>query len=203
MKMPKIKICGLSRIEDIQEANKLELDYIGFVFAKSKRQITVEQARELKVGLRKNIQVVGVFVNHSIKEMIELRNEGIIDVVQLHGTETEDIIVQIKNSNPSTKIIKAVSMTCVEDALKWNDSKVDYLLLDHGAGGTGEVFDWSLLEGLEAFKKPYFIAGGLNPENVADVLVYKPFGVDVSGGVETLGKKDCEKMRGFVEKVRN
>ncbi len=200
--MTKIKICGLSRIEDIQVANELELEYIGFVFAKSKRQVTVDQARDLKIKLRKNIQVVGVFVNHSVEKVMQLIDESIIDVVQLHGVETEDVILKIKHSNPSTKIMKAVSMTCVEDALKWNDSKVDYLLLDHGVGGTGEAFDWSLLNGLEALKKPYFIAGGLNVENVSDVLAYQPFGVDVSGGVETLGKKDSEKMREFVEKVR-
>ncbi|MFI3237357.1 MAG: phosphoribosylanthranilate isomerase [Lachnospiraceae bacterium] len=200
--MTKIKICGLKRVQDIEVANELDLNFVGFVFAKSKRQVTKEQARLLKSKLRDSIQAVGIFVNHDIIEILDLLSEQIIDVVQFHGQETEDDIKRIKEEFPWVKVIKAVSVTSEFDILKWEDSIVDYLLLDHGTGGTGKSFDWKVLDKLDGFKKPFFIAGGLGLENVKEVLLYQPFGVDVSGGVETDGIKDENKMKRFVEEVR-
>lgn len=198
----KIKICGLTQIEDIEVANELGLDYVGFVFAKSRRQVSPQRAKELRKHLKSDIQTVGVFVNHDMQEILALLEEDIIQVVQFHGNEQESDIAKLKEMKPESSIIKALSVTCLEDILKWQDTKADYLLLDNGAGGTGEAFDWSLLPELEGFPKPYFIAGGLNSDNVNEVLTYQPYGVDVSGGVEMDGRKDKEKMTRFVKEVR-
>ncbi len=201
--MTKIKICGLSRREHIAVANGLNLDYIGFVFAKSRRQITPAQATQLKALLDPKIQAVGVFVNAHQEEILPLVSHGVIDVIQLHGQERERDIAQLKSACPQAKIIKAVSVQSASDILAWNNSAADFLLLDNGAGGTGQVFDWGILPQLGGFQKPYFIAGGLNADNVSGVLGYLPYGVDVSGGVETGGLKDRDKMIKFADKVRN
>ncbi len=199
--MSKIKICGLSRIEDIKIANALPLDYIGFVFAKSKRQVSFAKAKELKAHLKKEIQVVGVFVDATEQDMVSLVEGNIIAVIQLHGKETEADIKRLKERLPNTPIIKAIPVTTIEDILTWEFSQADYLLLDHGAGGTGEAFDWQILNKLQGFEKPYFLAGGLDTNNVAEALSHRPYGVDVSSGVEIDGKKDEEKMKKFVEVV--
>lgn len=201
--MINIKICGLKRIEDIECVNKFKPEYIGFVFAKSRRQISYDMAVYLKKSLSDDIKTVGVFVNHEVDDIISLMNEGIIDIAQLHGDEEEDSIIKIKNKT-NKKVIKAISVYSLEDILKWKDSKVDFLLLDNGSGGTGESFDWEVLDKLSTieFNKPYFIAGGLNKENVKDVLKYKPYAVDVSGGVESDGLKDEVKINEFINTVR-
>lgn len=201
--MINIKICGLKRIEDIKYVNKFKPEYIGFVFAKSRRQISYDMAASLKKSLSNDIKTVGVFVNHEINDIISLMNEDIIDIAQLHGNEEEDSIITIKNKT-NKKVIKAIPVRSLEDILKWKDSKVDFLLLDNGSGGTGESFDWEVLDKLSTieFNKPYFIAGGLNKENVKNVLKYKPYAVDISGGVETDGLKDEVKINEFINTVR-
>lgn len=201
--MINIKICGLKRIEDIKYVNKFKPEYIGFVFAKSRRQISYDMAASLKKSLSNDIKTVGVFVNHEIDDIISLMNEDIIDIAQLHGNEEEDSIITIKNKT-NKKVIKAIPVRSLEDILKWKDSKVDFLLLDNGSGGTGESFDWEVLDKLSTieFNKPYFIAGGLNKENVKNVLKYKPYAVDISGGVETDGLKDEVKINEFINTVR-
>lgn len=201
--MINIKICGLKRIEDIKYVNKFKPEYIGFVFAKSRRQISYDMAASLKKRLSNDIKTVGVFVNHEIDDIISLMNEDIIDIAQLHGNEEEDSIITIKNKT-NKKVIKAIPVRSLEDILKWKDSKVDFLLLDNGSGGTGESFDWEVLDKLSTieFNKPYFIAGGLNKENVKNVLKYKPYAVDISGGVETDGLKDEVKINEFINTVR-
>ena len=201
--MINIKICGLKRIEDIKYVNKFKPEYIGFVFAKSRRQISYDMAASLKKSLSNDIKTVGVFVNHEIDDIISLMNEDIIDIAQLHGDEEEDSIITIKNKT-NKKVIKAISVRSLEDILKWKDSKVDFLLLDNGSGGTGESFDWEVLDKLSTieFNKPYFVAGGLNKENVKNVLKYKPYAVDISGGVETDGLKDEVKINEFINTVR-
>lgn len=200
--MSKIKICGLTRSEDIITANHLGLDYIGFVFAKSKRQVTPDKAKALRGILSPHIQAVGVFVNHPVAEILDLVHSDTIQAIQLHGQEEETTIAQLKAQLPTTPIMKAISVTCAEDILRWESSRADYLLLDNGAGGTGTPFDWGILPTIHGLSKPYFIAGGLNPDNVSEVLPHHPYGVDVSGGVETDGTKDPIKMQAFTEKVR-
>lgn len=196
--LPKVKICGLSRPEDILAVNALDVDYVGFVFAKSRREITPEQALSLKVQLNPHIQTVGVFVNAGLALIEGFLSGGVMDIVQLHGQENNAYIQELKKFYPNTQVWKAVNVTPGVDFTQWPDA--DCFLLDNGAGGTGTPFDWALLPTL-SIPKPYFIAGGLSPENVAQVLPFAPYGVDVSGGVETEGKKDPAKLKEFMKKV--
>lgn len=200
--MVKIKLCGLSSMQDILVANSLQVDYIGFVFTRSKRQVTKAQAKQLKLSLNKNIQAVGVFVEQE-KEMIgQFVEDRIIDVIQLHGKQTKEDVAWLKQHYPNTPIFQAISVRDIHDIIFWNDSLVDYLLLDYGKGGTGQCFDWEVLKDRELIKKKFFIAGGLDASNVQEVMKYYPNGVDVSGGIETNGTKDPLKMEQFVKKVR-
>jgi len=198
-KMTKIKICGLTRECDIEAVNKEEPDYIGFVFAKSRRKVTPEQAGVLQRILRPTITPVGVFVNESPEIILSLVNKGIIEVIQLHGSEDERYIESLKLQT-NKPIIKAISVKRKGDVRKWNNTSADYLLFDYKGGGTGQVFDWSLIG---ATSKSFFLAGGLKPENITDaVKKIKPFAVDVSSGVETEGLKDPEKIKEFIKRVR-
>lgn len=198
--MTKIKLCGLSRPCDIQLANQLWPDYIGFVFAaKSKRYVTPEQAASLKHLLHPAIQAVGVFVREAPETVAALLNNGIIDVAQLHGGEEEAYIRQL--CQLTTKpVIKAFRVEQASDLVLAQNSTADMVLLDSGEGGTGQVFDWTLLSQMQ---RPYFLAGGLHPDNVqAAIRCLAPYGVDVSSGIETDGRKDAAKMKQFVSAVR-
>lgn len=198
--MTKIKLCGLTRPCDIAWANELRPDYIGFVFAKkSRRYAAPELAAQLKALLNPEIQAVGVFVNENVDTVAELLRAGIIDVAQLHGKEDESYIAALlaKTDKP---IFKAFRIDSEADVAKANASSADLVLLDSGNGGTGTVFDWQLLQGIA---RPYFLAGGLHPGNIGEaVKALKPFGVDVSSGIETDGLKDQAKMAQFVQAVR-
>lgn len=197
--MAKIKICGLRRTEDVEAVNKYLPDYVGFIFAENrKRTISVETAVMLKEKLSKNIPVVGVFVNQSIEYIAELLNKGIIDIAQLHGTEGEDEVVAVKKIT-GKPVIKAVSVKTEADIAAWADSAADYILLDNGIGGTGERFDWSLVKKMS---KPFFLAGGINSDNIKEALLKNPDVIDVSGGVETDGFKDEAKIREIIEIIR-
>lgn len=198
--MTRIKLCGLKRDEDIEGANRLQVDYAGFVFAKkSKRYVTREQAACLKKRLAAGISAVGVFVNEDIESIISLFEAGIIDVVQLHGQETKEDIELLKK-RIDAPVIQAFSIETLEDAAKANQSVADYVLLDAKTAGGGVPFDWSVLKEV---KREYFLAGGLTEENVAKAVEhYQPFAVDVSSGIETDGKKDWKKMQKFVNEVR-
>ena len=197
--MTKIKLCGLSRLCDIEAANQLKPDYIGFVFApKSKRYVTYRKAAELKSRLSPEIKAVGVFVNECPQETVKLLKNGIIDMVQLHGGEAEDDIARLRRLT-DRPIIKAFRIETAYDIKAANQSTADYILLDSGAG-TGTVFDWSLVNSIG---RPYFLAGGLDADNVADaVKALRPFAVDVSSGIETDGLKDKAKMAAFIAAVR-
>ncbi len=197
--MTKLKICGLTSMSDIEIVNQYRPDYIGFVFAKSRRQIDVKTAKKLKSGLGHGIQAVGVFVNEDMNTIIELLNHKIIDLAQLHGNETEEMINIIKTKT-GKPVIKAISVYQEQDILQWKNSCVDYLLLDHGAGGTGQCFDWNLIPEI---KIPFFLAGGITAENVQKALRIKPFGIDTSSGVETDGIKDALKIKEIVNIVKN
>lgn len=197
--MTKIKLCGLSRMEDIQTANKLNPDYIGFVFAaKSKRRVSHLKAAELKSKLNTDTKAVGVFLDDDLDTVGALMNLGIVDMVQLHGSEDEKYLKRLRTITDKP-IIKAFIIRSTDDVKRAEASTADYILLD-GGKGEGKAFDWSLLKEI---KRPYFLAGGLNPENVAAAVDnLKPFAVDVSTGVETDGMKDSEKMTAFVNAVR-
>ena len=198
--MTKIKLCGLTRVEDIKVANEILPDFVGFVFAKkSRRYIAPEKAAELKKILRSEISAVGVFVNEKIEIVAELANKNVIDLIQLHGSEDENYISQLRKFTDK-KIIKAFKIKTADDLKVAEIFPADFILLDSGAG-TGKVFDWDILKN---FKRKYFLAGGLNCENVSDAIkILKPFAVDVSSGIEIGGVKDADKMREFVSNVAN
>lgn len=196
----KIKICGLTRLEDIDAVNELKPDYVGFVFAKSRRQITKEHAVTLRRYLNPEIQAVGVFVNELPAIVAGYLEEGVIDLAQLHGKESEEYIHGLR-FRTGGEIIQAFSIKTKEDVERAKKSSADYILLDHGKGGTGEVFDWSLIENVE---RPYFLAGGLYAGNVEQAISQNhPFAVDISSGVETDGLKDKEKIRECIRRIRN
>ena len=199
----KIKICGLRRLEDIETVNYCRPDYAGFIvnFPKSFRSVTAEELNELTAKLDKNITAVGVFVNAPEELPAQLLNEGIIGMAQLHGQEDEAYIKKLK-SLTDHPVMKAFSIQEKKDLDAAAASNADLILLDHGKGGTGETFDWSLLEGWT--KRPYFLAGGLNPENIPEAIQrIHPWGIDLSSAVETDGKKDREKILQAVKTVRN
>lgn len=198
--MVKIKLCGISRLCDIKAANELMPEYIGFVFAeKSRRYVSPEQAAKLKEQLSKDIKSVGVFVNAKPEYIVDLLGSEMIDIVQLHGGESEEYINRLRQFTDKP-IIKAFSVDRERDIEEANTSGADYVLLDSGKGGTGTVFDWNLIRKMN---RPYFLAGGLTVSNVGDAVEkLRPYAVDVSSGIETDGYKDRSKMEMFVKTVR-
>lgn len=198
--MTKIKLCGLSRPCDIEAANQLKPDYIGFVFApKSKRYVSAEKAAELKALLSPEIKAVGVFVREDPETVARLLNTGIIDIAQLHGGENEEYIRRLRELTDKP-VIQAFRIDGKEDIAAAQASSADLVLLDSGSGGTGTVFNWELIKHLQ---RPYFLAGGLGPGNVKDaVQALKPYAVDVSSGIETDGVKDRAKIEQFVAAVK-
>ena len=197
--MTRIKLCGLTRPCDIEAANRLKPDYIGFVFAKkSRRYVSPEQAEVLKKQLSPEIRAVGVFVSEDPETVAGLLNRGIIDLAQLHGSEDEAYLTRLRELT-DRPLLQAFRIAGEEDLHRAESSSADGILLDAGAGD-GAVFDWKLLKG---WSRPYFLAGGLEPGNVREAIrTLQPWGVDVSSGIETDGKKDPEKMAAFVTAVR-
>ena len=199
--MIRIKICGLSRACDIEAANRCRPDYAGFVFAKSRRQVTPREAAELRRLLDPGILPVGVFVNAPVSQMERLVKDGVIDAIQLHEQEEEDVIRTLQR-DLGCPVIKAFSVRSALDLQRAAGSCADYVLLDYGAGGTGHSFDWRLLEETP-LNRPWFLAGGISPENALEAAQTGAWALDVSSGVETDGKKDPEKMSGIVRRIRN
>lgn len=197
--MTKVKLCGLKSLQDITYANELQPDYIGFVFLKGrKRYISPESASLLRAKLHPSISAVGVFVNEPIEQVISLLQSGTIQMAQLHGQEDEAYIQTLRKSC-SQPIIKAFLIKTRQDVTQALASSCDYLLLDNGLG-TGESFDWSLIQSLN---RPFFLAGGLNAENVRVAIARThPYAVDVSSGIETEGAKDYAKMKAFINAVK-
>lgn len=197
--MTKIKLCGLSRPCDIETANRLKSEYVGFVFApKSRRYVSAERAAELKRLLSPGIAAVGVFVDEAPEAVAALLRGGVIDIAQLHGHEDAAYIARLRTMTDKP-LVQAFKIRSRQDAADAAKSTADYILLDSGAG-SGEAFDWSLPEGID---RPYFLAGGLKAENVAAaVSALAPYAVDVSSGIETDGVKDAAKMEAFVRAAR-
>lgn len=195
----KIKICGLTREEDIRIVNDVRPDYVGFVFAGNKCKVDEAQAARLRQLLDENIPAVGVFVDAPIEQIYRLVKAKTVQLVQLHGNEDEDYITAL-NESCNVPVIKAFSVQTKADIEKARESSVSWVLLDNGKGGTGERFPWELIPSL---KRPFFLAGGLSPENVREAATYRPYALDVSSGVETNGKKDKDKIKRFVTYVRN
>lgn len=198
--MTRIKICGLTRPCDIEAVNELDVDYIGFVFAKkSRRFVDINNAARLKKLLRPDILAVGVFVNEACEVIAKLLNSRVIDMAQLHGGEDERYIERLRTMS-NKPVIKAFRIETQCDIIEARNSSADYALLDAGSGGGGITFDWKLIWGID---RPYFLAGGLDITNIKKAAGdLKPYAVDVSSGVETGGYKDKMKMAAFVDAVR-
>ena len=196
----RIKICGLMRPQDIDMVNEVCPDIAGFILASGRRRtVTPEQMRELTGRLKPEIRFAAVFLDQDIRWIADLAAEGLMDIIQLHGHEGNEEIRYLRSRTKKT-VIKAFRIDTAEDIRRAEDSEADLVLLDHGAGGTGQAWDWSLLTGM---KRPFILAGGLDPENVQEaVRKTQPFGVDVSSGVETDGYKDREKIMRFVRAVQ-
>ena len=193
--MTKVKICGLSTKEAVKTAVSAGADYIGFVFAPSKRQVTVEQAIELAKFIPSHIQKVGVFVSPSRAELLEAVDKVGLDFVQVHGQVVDKLFENLPCASS-----QAVQ---VDGNGHVHNSQADYLLFDAPVAGSGQTFDWGQLDTTE-LAQPFFIAGGLNEDNVARAIQhFSPFAVDVSSGVETDGQKDHEKIRRFIERVKH
>lgn len=197
--MTKIKLCGLSRLCDIEAANELKPDYIGFVFAKnSRRAVSPEKAAELKAALSEGIRTIGVFADEPAETVAGLLRSGVIDAAQLHGREDEAFIRRLR-ALTDKPIIRAFRIQTAWDAAHAGRCSADLLLLDSGAG-TGRLFDWTLIRDIH---RPYFLAGGLDAGNVgAAIRQLRPYAVDVSSGIETFGAKDKTKMAAFVAAVK-
>lgn len=216
---PKVKMCGISKVETIPAVVEAKPDYMGLVFAPSKRQVTVDQAKTLVEELHKQytkrynngaeqsnndeIKTVGVFVNETLDNLVSIATETNLDAVQLHGDEDEAFIQSLKGRT-NVEIWKAVQIRSAADAEAWIDSSADMLLFDayhkDERGGTGEVFDWS---SLDEFERPFMLAGGIDSTNVARAIrTVRPYGIDISSGIETEGVKDDEKIKAFTNIVR-
>ena len=216
---PKVKMCGISKVETIPAVVEAKPDYMGLVFAPSKRQVTVDQAKTLVEELHKQytkrynngaeqsnndeIKTVGVFVNETLDNLVSIATEANLDVVQLHGDEDEAFIQSLKERT-NVEVWKAVQIRSAADAEAWIDSRADMLLFDayhkDERGGTGEVFDWSCLD---EFERPFMLAGGIDSTNVARAIrTVRPYGIDISSGIETDGVKDDEKIKAFTNIVR-
>lgn len=194
----KIKICGLFRDCDIDYVNEAKPDFVGFVFAKSPRQVSKETAKKLKNKLSKEILSVGVFVNEDINNIVEIFNENIIDLIQLHGNEDDQYIRELKKVC-NKKIIKAIKVKTGEDIIRWRNCQADWLMFDAGMG-EGKTFDWNVLKN---FIRPYFLAGGINESNIDEAIKLNPYCIDISSGVETNKVKDKNKILNIVRRVKN
>lgn len=222
---PKVKMCGISKIETIPAVIEANPDYMGLVFAPSKRQVTVDQAKTLVEELHKQyanrynrdaeqysnqtliyqefIKTVGIFVNETLDNLVTIATEVNLDAVQLHGDEDEAFIQSLKERT-NVEVWKAVQIRSAADAEVWIDSSADMLLFDayhkDERGGTGEVFDWT---SLDEFERPFMLAGGIDGTNVARAIrTVRPYGIDISSGIETNGVKDDEKIKAFTNIVR-
>lgn len=195
--MSKVKICGLTRLEDIYSVNVAKPDYIGFIFAESRRQISPKIANVLSRVLSPNIVPVGVFVDAPIDQISGLVQAGTIRAVQLHGREDSCYIARLRQQ-VTVPVIKGIHVTEVADVLFGQNLGANYLLLDNG-GGTGQAFDWRRIpSGI----KPYFLAGGIDLENLGEALALGPYCIDISSGAETQGVKNAAKIKALVEQVR-
>ena len=193
--MTKVKICGLSTKEAVETAVSAGADYIGFIFAPSKRQVILEQAAELAKLIPADVKKVGVFVSPSRAELLEAVDKVGLDFVQVHG----QVVDKLFENLPCGSIQAAQ----VDEGGHVPNSQADYLLFDAPVAGSGQTFDWGQLDTTE-LAQPFFIAGGLNEDNVARAIQhFSPFAVDVSSGVETDGQKDHEKIRRFIERIKN
>lgn len=203
--MTKVKICGLKTVKEVEIVNNFLPNYVGFIFAPTKRQISLEQAELLKLKLRPTIQTVGVFVNEPIENILAYETAGVMDMIQLHGDEDLVYMNLLRNAS-KLPIMKAIRIkdenTLLENKDLLEHQLLDYILLDtyhkEAYGGTGESFDWKLLSKV---KRPYFLAGGIGSDNVEEAMKHHPYAIDISSKVETDGMKDERKLEALFRKI--
>ncbi len=196
--MTKIKICGIRRFEDIAYLNELQPDYCGFVFAKSKRRVDVEQVSHLIKKLSADIKKVGVFVDEKPQKVIGIAEKLKLQVIQLHGSENQGYINKLKGYEV-WKALKISNLESIEEIVNY---KCEKLILDNSMAGSGQSFKWEFVQ-QKVEGSLIMLAGGLTSENVQQgIMQLNPYGVDVSSGVETQGFKDYRKIKEFIQKVR-
>ncbi|MCR5617931.1 MAG: phosphoribosylanthranilate isomerase [Clostridiales bacterium] len=194
-----VKFCGIRRSEDIKAVNEVKPDLIGFVLDRTRRRyVSPDTVSGLRKDLDPKIRVVGVFVDEEISYVVKLLNDGIIDIAQLHGNESDDYMKEVREKTGAL-IIKAFGIRSDEDIKRAEASCADLVIVDSPGGGTGEPFNWELLSKI---KRPYILAGGLDADNISDAVKIAPYGVDVSSGIETDGYKDITKMKAFMAGVK-
>lgn len=197
----KIKLCGIKRTEDIEYINEFRPDYIGFIFAPSARQITPEHAAILHKNLSIGIKSVGIFVNEPIDSVVRATEISGTDVIQLHGDEDKEYIEKLKK-HTDKKIWKAVRVQSSDDIYSADSLGADFLVIDSFKesqyGGTGKTADWNVIKHTNIYT-PFFLAGGINTGNMVEAISYvDPYGIDISGGIETNGIKDREKIKNIM-----
>lgn len=204
LEIMKIKICGIKSAEDVAIINEFKPNFAGFIFyPKSKRFLSKQKAKELKKLIDPDIQVVGVFVDEDSRYIKELIEESVIDIVQLHGHEDQDTIDFLKSLG--IPVIKAIRVKSPDSLLDIKKYDPDYFLFDiysKDYGGTGKTFNWDLLDNYDR-DIPYFLAGGLNIDNLNRALELPAFSLDISSGVETNGNKDKKKIKEIINSLRN
>ena len=201
MSVTKIKICGLRSEEDIRIVNRCQPDYAGFICcSRFRRYVPSDTLEQLSKLLHPGIRKVGVFVDQPVEQIAQIVRRQLVDIIQLHGCEDERYISGLRQLIPSEiRIMKAFQIHSAENICQVEASTADDVLLD-GGQGSGQTFDWRKIESMN---RPFFLAGGLNPENVEEaVRRLHPCAVDVSSGVETDGHKDEEKVRQLIRRVR-
>lgn len=198
----KIKICGLRIPSDVEAVNAALPDMTGFIFDPSRRRyVQPEDAERLRQALDPRVEPIGVFVNATPQEIAEVLSVCKVRTVQLHGQESYDDIEAVRAANPGVRIIKAYKVDTAEDLVTAQDSPADMVLLDHGIGGTGETFDWSLLRN---YSRPFILAGGISAANAAQAIqLAHPAALDASSSVETDGHKDPDKVLELVRVIRS
>ncbi|MBA9025017.1 phosphoribosylanthranilate isomerase [Peribacillus huizhouensis] len=193
-----VKICGLSTLEAAQTAIDSGADYLGFIFAESKRKVTPIKAREIISNLKGNAKKVGVFVNESVEEISRIAEYAGLDIIQLHGTESQEFASKL-----TLPVIKAITIHSIEDLKQVQEWETEYLLLDlpkNQIAPIRKTLNWEEMMGKLPYRNHIFLAGGLTPENVETaVKLIQPYAVDVSGGVETEGTKDLIKINAFIK----
>ena len=209
----KVKVCGLTKLDQIQELIDLKTDFLGFVFYEKSPRYVLNSLTLKEISEIKHDKKVGVFVNENLENILEISDKSGLNFIQLHGDETDDFISELKEKlNQEIKIIKVSRIGRELENLKFKiqnlKSDIDYFLFDTDSkafGGTGKSFDWNILNNLE-IPKPYFLSGGISSENIENVklLKQKPFALDINSKFEIQpGNKDLEKIKEFQSKIQN
>jgi phosphoribosylanthranilate isomerase len=202
---PRVKICGLTDIKDVEAVNRCLPDYVGLVFAESRRLVTVSQAKALRAAINRRIAVVGVFVDESLDRVADLASAGLLDIAQLYGNYQEQQIAQLRQLPEIQAVIQAVAGYQLNSPLQALPEAADFWLFDSPAPGSGHSFDWTALarcQQASQLSRPFFLAGGIDAGNLEQALALMPYAVDISSGVETAGRKDAQKIFQMVRRVR-